>query len=618
MGKNPLIIPSKTRPVNYNPYFCYFRPPMLKRFSRIISAPVLYLRDKLSPRQFFILSSIVVGLSSGLAAILLKSFVHSIERLVTFYSNNYEEFFLFALFPLIGLGLTVFVIRYFFQNKFRKGSAEIVYAIAKNSSVLPTRQTYSHMITSALTVGFGGSTGLESPLVSTGAAIGSNYGRVYKLSYKERTILLACGSAAGIAAAFNSPIAGVLFAVEVLLTDVSASAFIPLIISAASGALLSRIVLEEGVILTFSLQQPFNYHNTPYYVILGILAGLIALFYARVFPWIDHQMSRIKNIWSRVLVGGVLLFILILLFPPLFGEGYETIKTLSEFKLSDLSRNSILFGILQNEVNMLLFLGALVFLKTVAAAITIGSGGNGGSFGPSLFVGAYLGFVFSRVINLTGLSELPESNFMLVAMAGILSGVFYAPLTAIFLIAEITGGYELMIPLMIVSALSVTVAHYFEPLSMESKRLSEKFNISTHSRDTFILSRLDLAELIETNFSTVKVDDNLKTLIQVISKSTRNTFPVINESRELQGLIHLDDIRGIIFNTDKPEDMPVSKLMTQANAVIKVNENLHSVLRKFEETNAWNLPVVHNDQYMGFVSKSSILTKYRAELLKTV
>lgn len=591
---------------------------MLNRFSRIISAPVLYVRDKLSPRQFFILSSIVVGLSSGLAAILLKSFVHSIERLVTFYSSNYEEFFLFALFPLIGLALTVFVIRYFLQNKFKKGSAEIVYAIAKNSSVLPTRQTYSHMITSALTVGFGGSTGLESPLVSTGAAIGSNYGRVYKLSYKERTILLACGSAAGIAAAFNSPIAGVLFAVEILLADVSASAFIPLIISAASGALLSRIVLKEGVILTFSLQQPFNYHNTPYYIALGILAGLIALYYARAFTWIEHRMTRIKNIWSRVLLGGVCLFVLILLFPPLFGEGYETIKTLSELKLSELARNSILFGLLQNEVNLLIFLGALVFLKTVAAAITIGSGGNGGSFGPSLFVGAYLGFVFSRVVNLTGFASLPESNFMLVAMAGILSGVFYAPLTAIFLIAEITGGYELMIPLMIVSALSVTVAHYFEPLSMESKRLSEKFNISVHSRDTFILSRLDLAELIETNFSTIKVDENLKTLIQVISKSTRNTFPVINEKRELQGLIHLDDIRGIIFSTDKPEDMPVSKLMTPVNAVIKVNENLHSVLKKFEETNAWNLPVVHHKQYMGFVSKSSILTKYRAELLNTV
>lgn len=257
-------------------------------------------------------------------------------------------------------------------------------------------------------------------------------------------------------------------------------------------------------------------------------------------------------------------------------------------------------------------------MKTIAAAITLGSGGNGGNFGPSLFVGAYLGYVFARVVNVTGLSHLPESNFMLVAMAGILSGVFYAPLTAIFLIAEITGGYGLMIPLMIVSALSLIVVRYFEPMSMEAKKLSSKMNFSVDNRDTFILSKLDLAELIETNFSTIREDETLKALIQVISKSTRNTFPVINENRELVGIIHLDDIRGIIFSTDKPDEMPVNKLMTPVNSVIKVNENLHSVLKKFEETGLWNLPVVHNNKYMGFVSKSSILTKYRAELLNTV
>ncbi len=591
---------------------------MHKRISTIFSAPILYLRDNLSTRQFFILSSILVGLTSASAAILLKSFVHSIETLVTFYSTNYEEFFLFALFPLIGLTLTVVVIRYFFHRRLKKGSAEIVYAIAKNSSVLPTHETYSHMITTALTVGFGGSMGLESPMVSTGSAIGSNYGRIYKLSYKERTILLGCGASAGIAAAFNSPIAGVLFAVEVLLTDVGAAAFIPLIISAASGALLSKIVLQEGVILTFSLQQPFNYNNTPFYITLGIVAGLISLYYARAFTWIEHRMSKVKNIWHRVLIGGLGLFVLLLLFPPLFGEGYESIKTLSELNGRELIKNSILFGVLQHEAYLLMFFGALVFMKTIAAAITIGSGGNGGNFGPSLFVGAYLGFVFARIVNLSGLAYLPESNFMLVAMAGILSGVFYAPLTAIFLIAEITGGYELMIPLMIVSALSMIVVKYFEPLSMEGKKLSAKLNFSVDNRDTFILSKLDLAELIETNFSTVREDDTLRSLIQVISKSTRNTFPVINEKRELVGLIHLDDIRGIIFSTDKPEEMQVNKLMTPVSGMIKVNENLHSVLKKFEETGLWNLPVVHDNQYMGFVSKSSILTKYRAELINTV
>jgi chloride channel protein, CIC family len=591
---------------------------MLKALFTILKTPVLYLREKLSGRQFFILSSIIVGICSGAAAIILKSFVHSIERLVTFYSNTYEEFFLFALFPLIGISLTLIFVRYFLKNRLKKGSAEIVYAIAKNSSVLPASQTYSHIVSSALTVGFGGSVGLESPMVSTGSAIGSNYGRIYKLSYKERTILLGCGAAAGIAAAFNSPIAGVLFAIEVILTDVSAAAFIPLIISAASGALLSKIILEEGVILTFSLQQPFNYYNTPYYIALGILAGLISLYYARAYTAVEEKMGLIKNPWLKVFIGGICLFILVLVFPPLFGEGYESIKTLSELRVHELIKTSILFEFLQNDLNLLIFLTALVLFKTIAAAITIGSGGNGGNFGPSLFVGGYLGFVFARIINFLGFTYLPESNFMLVAMAGILSGVFYAPLTAIFLIAEITGGYELMIPLMIVSALSTVVVHYFEPQSMEAKKLMSKLNVSIENRDTFILSKLDLAELIETNFSTIKKEENLKTLIKIISTSTRNTYPVINDHRELVGLIQLDNIRGIIFTAEKPEEMLIEKLMVPPAAVIKVDENLHDVLKKFDETGLWNLPVVHNNQYMGFVSKSSVLTKYRAELLRSV
>lgn len=591
---------------------------MLRTAFEILKAPVHFVREKLSARQFFIFASIIVGLLSGTAAVILKAFVHSIERLVIFYSTNYEEFFLFALFPLMGITLTVVFVRYFLHNKFKKGSAEIVYAIVKNSSVLPSRQVYSHLVTSGLTVGFGGSVGLESPMVSTGSAIGSSFGRIYRLSYKERTILLACGAAAGIAAAFNSPIAGVLFAVEVLLTDVGASAFIPLIIAAASGALLSKIVAGEGVILSFSLQQPFNYVNTPFYIILGIVAGFTSLYYARAFNWIEHAFAKVKNAWVRAIIGGMLLFILVLVFPPLFGEGYESIKTLSELHTLELAKNSIFYSVFQNQTNILVFLAALIFLKTIAAAITLGAGGNGGSFGPSLFVGAYLGFVFARLINWTGLTDLPENNFMLVAMAGILAGVFYAPLTAIFLIAEITGGYELMIPLMIVSALSVTVVRRFEPLSMEGKKLANKLHFSVENRDTFILSKLDLAELIETNFSTVRPEDNLKTLIKVISTSSRNTFPVINEKRELVGLVHLDSIRGIIFGTEKPEEMSVSKLMTPPLAVITVNENLHNVLKKFEETNQWNLPVVHNNQYLGFVSKSTLLSKYRAELIASV
>lgn len=590
---------------------------MIKQLHQLVKHLNRYFQDKLSPRQFFILSSILVGLSSGLAAIILKYFVHTIERFVSYYSHNYAEFFLFTLFPLVGIGLTVFYIQKFLKGEFKKGSAEIVYAITKKSSILPTSQMYSHLITSALTVGFGGSTGLESPMVTTGSSIGSNYGRTYQLTYKERTILLACGAAAGIAAAFNSPIAGVLFAVEVLLTDISTAAFIPLIISAACGALLSKIILAEGVVLTFALQQPFNYHNVPYYVLLGILAGFVSIYYATTFEWVDSKIKLVKNNWVRVLTGGVLLSLLLMIFPPLFGEGYETIKSLADLNPASLTQNSLINDWLSSDLALLIFLGALVFFKVIAAALTIGSGGNGGSFGPSLFMGAYLGFVFARIINLTGFDKIPETNFTLVAMAGLLSGVFYAPLTAIFLIAEITGGYELMIPLMIVSAISLTVARYFKPLSMEGQRLADKLKSPIEDRDMHVLNRLDLKELIETNFSTINEEATLEELVKVIATSKRNIFPVLRND-ELAGVIHLDDVRNIMFKQDQYDKVFVHDLMTKTKGVIQYNDNLHNILKKFDDTHQWNLPVVENKKYLGFVSKSSILTKYREEVLKTV
>lgn len=591
---------------------------MLGIIHHVLSQPVAFLQKKMSPRQFFILSSVLVGLSSGTAAILLKYLVHSIASFVRNYATYFEGFVLFALLPLAGILLTVLFVRYALGNNIKKGIAEIVYAIAKKSSVLPAREMYSNMITSGLTIGFGGSVGLESPMVTTGSAIGSNFARTYQLSYKDRTILLACGAAAGVAAAFNSPIAGVLFAIEVLLTDVGAAAFLPLIISAASGALLSKIVLKEGVILTFTLQQPFNSSNVPYYIVLGLLAGMISLYYARVFEWAEHKMKSVKNVWTRILAGGLSLFVLLILFPPLFGEGYTSIEMLANLKPDSLIDASVLRRLVNSEGVLLLFLGAMVFLKTIAAAITVGSGGNGGNFAPSLFVGAYLGYVFSSAVNMTGFAHIPVTNFTLVGMAGILSGVFYAPLTAIFLIAEITGGYELMIPLMIVSALSNTVAHYFQPLPMEGKKLSSMLNLSVENRDKFLLSKLDLSALIETNFSLIGIDEPVQSLIKVISSSNRNTFPVVNGQKELMGIIHMDNIRSIIFSPEKYEKLSVKDLTTKPAAIIGLKDNLDTVLRKFDETNQWNLPVVDKGKYIGFVSKSSVLTRYRSELLKSV
>jgi chloride channel protein, CIC family len=585
---------------------------------RLVHHPIQYLKNRFSPRQFFIFSSIIVGLLSGTAAVTLKFLVHQLSHLVSRYDYSFYDISLYGIFPLLGILLTVFLVKFVLRTPLKKGSAEISYSIVKESSLIPPRETYAHLMTSAITVGFGGSVGLESPMVSTGSAIGSNFGSQYKLSYKERTILLGCGAAAGIAAAFNSPIAGVLFAVEVLLVDVSVSAFIPLIISAACGALLSKMILKEGVVLSFSLQQPFDYYNVPHYILLGLFAGLVSLYYARTFTWLGNKLPAISNVWARATAGGLMLFILLILFPPLFGEGYETIKSLANLNATSLAIASPLNEFIRNEWHLLAFLGLLIFLKSIAAAVTLSSGGNGGNFGPSLFVGAYLGYVFSRIVNLTGLTSIPESNFTIVGMAGILSGVFYAPLTAIFLIAEITGGYELMIPLMIVSSLSLVIVHIFEPQSMEAKKLNAMLNVSLDNRDKYLLSKLELGNLLETNFSVVHPDENLLSLIKTISSSSRNQFPVLGKDDQLVGIVHMDNIRQVIFDPMRDEKLTVKQLMSKPQAVIEKGENLHAVLQKFDQTKLWNLPVTENGKYIGFLSKSSILSNYRNELLESV
>lgn len=536
------------------------------------------------------------------------------ERLASLPKGS-SEIFIVALLPLGGIFLAIFFTRYYLNGELKKGSSSIAYNILKKSSLINLKESYGHLVTSAFTVGLGGSLGLESPMVSTGSAIGSNYGRVYRLSYKERTILLGCGAAAGIAAAFNSPVAGVLFVIEVLLTDITVSAFIPLIISAACGALVSKVILAEGVTIAFELQQPFNYYNVPYYIALGIVCGFVAVLYRKIFLAIEDGFSRMKSKWSRALVAGLVLFVLILVFPPLFGEGYEGVKLLELKNPAKLVDGSLIQDIVNSEAAVLSFIGLLVIFKAVAAAVTLGGGGNGGSFAPSLVIGSYLGFLFSRLVNLTNITTLPVSNFTLVSMAGILSGIFYAPLTAIFLIAEITGGYDLIIPLMLVSSLSLVTTHLFEPHSMEAKKLSVMLNSSIETRDKLLLSRLDLHELVETNFSVIDVNASLNDLTKQIATSSRNIFPVVDDKHRLAGLIYLDKIRGFMFDQTRYDTTSVRDLMVKPPAIVELNEHIYEVLAKFESTGQWNLPVVENDCYMGFLSKSTILTRYRKELM---
>lgn len=589
----------------------------MAKILRVIERFIEWLHGKLDKKQFLILSSILVGLTAGLAAVVLKMLVHFFQLAV---KHDYDFQFKGALaivLPVVGILLTVFFVQKHLKGKLGRGNANVLHAIAKKGSRMPADQMYSHIVTSALTVGFGGSAGLESPMVTTGAAIGSNYGRTYKLTYKDRTLLLACGAAAGIAAAFNAPIAGVLFALEVLLADVTISVFIPVMISAATGAILSLIFLQDSMLLKFGSIKEFDYRNVPWYVILGILAGFISVYYSRVFPRITGFFKRRKKYpWMNAVIGGLILALLIWCFPSLYGEGYESIKQLAHMKPEMLLENSIFESAASNEVCLLVIIGLIMLVKVFATGVTIGAGGNGGNFAPSLFVGGYLGFLFSRALNLSGITELPVANFTVVAMAGILTGIFHSPLTAIFLIAEITGGYELMIPLMIVAALSFTIVKYFEPFSMDVKALAKKGQIFTHDKDKNILSTMKVSRNVESNFQTVAPEQTLGELIALISKSSRNIFPVVDKDGKLEGIIMLDNIRDVMFRQELYDKITCEELMRQPAAVIHPDESMYEVMKKFDETGAWNLPVIADGKYAGFISKSSIFSGYRDKLIR--
>jgi CIC family chloride channel protein len=588
----------------------------VSKVTKFAEIGIEWLHEKVGKKQFLIISSILVGLTAGLAAVLLKTLVHYIKLAITTDYHIRYQYIFYLTFPALGILFTVIFVKRVLKGNLGRGTANILHAIAKKNSRLPSHQVYSHIVTSALTVGFGGSAGLESPIVTTGSAIGSNYGSTYQLTYKDRTLLLACGAAAGIGAAFNAPIAGLLFALEVLIADVAVSAFIPIMIAAATGTLVSKIILRENILLSFNLRQPFDFHNIPFYILLGILAGFISVYYSRIFSKTEEYLShKINSVWKRIAIGGGTLAFLIWLFPSLYGEGYGSIKTLADLQPEQLMKNSLFENWSGNGWFVLCFIGMIMMVKVFATAATLGSGGNGGNFAPSLFVGAYVGYFFSKALNMFGLSNLPVANFTIVGMSGILSGIFHAPLTGIFLIAEITGGYELMIPLLIVSALSYSVVKYFEPYSMDTKKLAKKGDIFTHDRDRNILSALNVENIMETDFQPVSPGIKLGELVEVIAHSHRSIFPVLDDQQQLVGIIQLDNIRELMFKVEKYNLLTAKQLMRSPTAIVVPDEQMYSVMRKFDETNAWNLPVVEDGVYRGFISKSGLFNRYRKMLV---
>lgn len=597
-----------------NPFFQFIKK-QFKRLERF----VFLLKTMLTPRQFIYLSCILVGVSSALAVIFLKTFAHWVYTSAQYLDGYLHLPYSNSLLPIIGIVLTVFVVSKFLDGSIQKGTSHIMYAVAKNGGILPKKQLYSQIITSSLTVGLGGSAGLESPITITGAAFGSNYAQNYQLNYKDRSLLLACGVSSGIAAAFNAPIAGVLFAIEVVLAEISITAFIPIMISAATGALISTILLNEDILLSFKNVKDFDYHNIHFYVILGLLSGLLSIYYARTFRKLETFFDNNRlGTYRKALFGASILAVLIFLFPTLFGEGYLSIKTIANNHPEKILDNTLLANFKDSKWILLLFVGITMLAKVFATGLTIGAGGNGGNFAPSLFVGSYLGFVLAYFVNLIGLSKLPVTNFTLVGMAGVLSGLFHAPLTAIFLIAEITSGYELMVPLMIVSSVSYAISKRFEPYSFDIKHLADKGEVFTNNKDKNILTTLELAKLVQRDFKSVTNSENLEELIGVIQTTDESIFPVINSKNELEGIIYLDSIRSYIFSPFKIKYTPVSEIMEQPKEIIFYDETMETVMLKFEKSGLTHLPVLQKGKLIGIISKQYTLEKYREKLKEMI
>ncbi|ELR71058.1 Chloride channel protein [Fulvivirga imtechensis AK7] len=570
-----------------------------------------------SNKNFVLFLGGIIGVIAGFAAVLLKETVHFIQhQLISEFSVESGNYYYIG-FPLVGILITVAIAKWLLRERLGHGITQILYDISKNSGIIKRSKMYSRMITSAITVGFGGSVGLEAPIVVTGSAIGSNVGRLMHMNYKKRTLLIGCGAAGAISAIFNSPIAGVIFSMEVILADVTIAMFIPLLIASVTGALVSLTLLGDDVLFSFRLVDSFKASDTPYYILLGIICGLVSVYFTRMTYKIEGWIVKVKNVFGRAIVGGILLGLIIFLFPPIYGEGYNTIKLLLAGRELEILNTSLFFDEIDNVILVFGFIFCVILIKPIASALTIGSGGSGGIFAPSLFLGGVTGFFFAAVLNVITWGDVSTSNFTLVGMCGVMSGVLYAPLTAIFLIAEITSGYELFVPLMLVSAISFSTSSFFEKHSLYTKHLIEKGDLIQYDKDKQVLSQIDLTKIIETDLLQIPPKATLKELVDLVRVSKRNIFPVVNEKQELLGVVTLDDIRNVMFDREKQEKTMVKAYMHSPPASVSPHENMQSVMSKFEISGAWNLPVIDHGKYVGFLSKSRIFNTYRKKLIRS-
>lgn len=567
-------------------------------------------------RTFVVFLALLVGVGAGLAAQLLKFLIHTISEALTAHVNDSAGNYLYILLPTLGVVITALFVRFVVKDNISHGVTRVLWAISQNKSRLKRHNTYTSLLASSVTIGFGGSVGAEGPIVHTGAAIGSNLGSMFRMSPRILMILVGCGAAAGIAGIFKAPIAGMLFTLEVLMLDLTTVSVMPLLISSITSATIAYMYTGFSFEFFFVQSVDFSTDKIPQAIALGIVAGLVSLYFTRVMNMMETFFGRFKHPWVKTIIGCAILSGLVFLFPPLYGEGYDSIMGLLAGDPSSIVDGSIFYGDRGQVWFIILFISLIIAMKAFATSATNGAGGVGGTFAPSLYVGCMTGFLFAYLANMLGFGpELSTKNFALIGMAGVMSGVMHAPLMAIFLTAELTGGYALFLPLLIVSTISYGTIKAFEPYSIYTMRLAKQGKLLTHEKDKAVLTLLKMDSVIETDFLSVHPEMTLKDMVDTIAKSSRNLFPVLSADSRLLGVVQLDDIRNIMFRPDLYRKMNVASFMTSPPDKIIIGEHMDTVMKKFDSTGAWNLPVVdEKGHYFGFISKSKIFNSYRRVL----
>ncbi len=583
--------------------------------SERLNKSTLWLQQHISHKQLVLLLSLFVGIFSALAAYVLKLFIHLIQYLISTYLIAEQHYWWYIICPMIGICIAALFVKYVVRDDISHGVTKILYAISQRKSIIKPHNMWSSMIGSGITIGFGGSVGAEAPIVLTGAAIGSNLAKLFHLDQKTMMLMIGCGAAGAIGGIFKAPIAGLVFTLEVLMIDLTMNSIAPLLISSVTATAIAYFTSGFTPMFELTTIESFTLQRIPLYLLLGVACGFVSLYFTRGMNWLEQHFKRIPNMWAKILIGGSVLGLLIYLFPPLYGEGYDVILSLFNDDPYYNIQYSPLAPLYSGTWFVIAYFVLVLILKIVASVATNGGGGVGGIFAPSLFMGALVGFILAYLLKAVGIS-VPVVNFTLVGMAGLMSGVMHAPLTGIFLIAELTGGYHLFMPLMIVAVVSYLTIMIFEPHSLYAMRLAQKGELLTHNKDRSVLTLLKMDNVLETDLRTVSPDMTLGQLVKVIADSKRNIFPVVDNKGELQGILLLDEVRNIMFQPRLYNRFTVAQLMNYPQTVLRHDMPMEKVMEIFEDTGAWNLPVVDDrKKYLGFVSKSKIFNSYRHVLV---